>query len=642
MKLAERRSSRHPLARATLALALGFTGIVGQSYALQPALAASAANNSDDELNAACPAATVVTISSVQGSGAASPVVGTSVAIQGRVVGDFQGTAGLGGFYVQDAGDADAATSDGIFVAANTPEVAANDLVQVSGTVSEQFNQTALNPATVTVCDITTPPTIAPTAVDLPTTDLERFEGMLVGFAEQLTVTENFQLGRFGELVLSADGRLFTPTNIVDPTDDPASQFENDQNNKAAVTAAQSANDARRITLDDGSGVQNPGTVPYLSAAGTRRSGDTVSGLTGVLGFGFSAYRVQPTVAPAFVDSNPRPATPPTVGGTLRVASFNVLNYFNTFNQTGGACFPGNLQSDCRGANSQTEFDRQRAKIFAALQSLNADVVGLVEIENDGDGATSAVADLVSGLNAVVGSGTYSYTLDPAGYGPKAGAGVFPGGDDAIKVTFIYKLSRVSPVGPAVASDSAAFTIARAPIAQTFRQSNSGQLFTAVINHFKSKSAGELDDTGSICLTTPTANPSCDQGDGQGYFNSDRVAQAQALLGFISTVATTRGDADVLVLGDLNAYNQEDPIDVLRAGGLTNLIDDGSAYSYVFGAQSGSLDHGLATASLRAQVGGADKWHINADEPLVLDYNLEFKSPATQALNQGTAFRSSD
>ncbi|MBC8163478.1 MAG: ExeM/NucH family extracellular endonuclease [Roseiflexaceae bacterium] len=576
-----------------------------------------------------CPAATLVTIGSVQGTGTASPVGGAAVAVQGRVVGDFQGASALNGFYLQDAGDGDAASSDGIFVFTNTPDVAEGDLVQVSGTVSEQFTLTQLTGATVTTCDIATPPTITPAVIDLPTSDLERFESMSVSFPEQLSVTENFQLGRFGELVLSSDGRLFNPTNIVDPTDDPASENENDENNKAAVTTLQDANNARRILLDDGSGVQNPATVPYLSAQGTRRIGDTVSNLTGVLSFGFSAYRVQPTVAPAFVDSNPRPATPPAVGGTLRVASFNVLNYFNTFDQPGETCFPSNVQDDCRGANSQAEFDRQRAKIFAALQGLNADVVGLIEIENDGDGASSAVADLVSGLNAVAGSGTYSYTLDPAGYGPNAGAGVFPGGDDAIKVAFIYQPSRVTPVGPAVASDSAAFANARAPIAQTFRQNSTGALFTAINNHFKSKS-GTGDDANA------------DQGDGQGNFNADRVAQARALLGFISTITTASGDADVLVLGDLNAYNQEDPIDVLRAGGLTNLIDDGTAYSFVFGAQSGSLDHALASASMVAQVSGAEKWHINADEPLVLDYNLEFKSAAVQALNQGTPFRSSD
>jgi uncharacterized protein len=119
------------------------------------------------------------------------------------------------------------------------------------------------------------------------------------------------------------------------------------------------------------------------------------------------------------------------------------------------------------------------------------------------------------------------------------------------------------------------------------------------------------------------------------------VQQAQALLGFVNQLKTTTGDSDVLVLGDLNAYGEEDPIDVLRNGGLVDelgrFIPD--PYSFVFSGQSGRLDHALTTSSLSAQITGATEWHINADEPRILDYNQEF-NPAN--LFQPNPYRSSD
>lgn len=139
------------------------------------------------------------------------------------------------------------------------------------------------------------------------------------------------------------------------------------------------------------------------------RAGDTLASVTGVIDFGLATnsntgladYRLHPTETPVFVRSNPRSATPPLVGGNVKVASFNVLNYFNGDGLGGG--FPTS-----RGASTAAEFSRQKAKIVAALSALNADVVGLMEIENDGDGSRSAIQDLVSGLNAVLGAGTYA------------------------------------------------------------------------------------------------------------------------------------------------------------------------------------------------------------------------------------------
>ncbi|MCC5669371.1 ExeM/NucH family extracellular endonuclease [Nostoc sp. CHAB 5784] len=557
-------------------------------------------------------------IYTIQGTGDASPFAGNNAfyTTEGVVVGDFQGSTGLNGFYIQDpTGDGNSATSDGIFVfAPSSIDVNVGDVVQVTGKVSESFNQTQID--SLTSLNVVGSGTVAPTVVDLPVatvTSLEPYEGTLVTFPETLTVTENFNLARFGEVVLSAEGRLFNPTNFIDPTDIPSSETENDENNVAAVTVEQNINNSRRILVDDGSNTQNPTTIPYLNANNTLRTGDTTTNLTGVLGYGFNNYRLQPTVTPVFNQTNPRTSAPENVGGNIKVASFNVLNYFNGDGAGGG--FPTS-----RGADSAIEFERQNAKIVSAIAALNADVVGLIEIESDGDNANSAIANLVNSLNGNIGAKVYDYIRDPA-------TGV---GTDEIKTAFIYKPGVVTPVGASLSDTDAIYN--RLPVAQTFILNSNGETFTPVINHFKSKSG-----TGT--------GLDADQGDGQGAFNFTRVQQAEALLGFVNELKVSTGDSDVLVIGDLNAYGQEDPIDVLRNGGLIDEIDRfvDNPYSFVFDGQSGYLDHALATSSLDTQVSGVTEWHINADEPRILDYNLEFKGAgASPDLYTETPYRSSD
>lgn len=571
---------------------------------------------------------TITKIHAIQGSGTAATA--GIYTVEGVVVGAFP-NLNPAGFYLQEEDtdvDGNALTSEGIFVVSST-SVNVGDRVRVSGTVQENgstpsFNQ-AVFTASSTVLAMATgqQATVTPTAVTLPTAavgDLERYEGMLVTFTS-LTVTETFNLGRFGEVVL-ANGRLLQPTNVLDPNDDPAiGTNSSGTSNVTAVTALQNLNNRSRIILDDGSSASNPTTVPYIDAVTkTLRIGSTVSSLTGVLGFAFSAYRIQPTITPVFTYAV-RPSVP-SVGANVNVASFNVLNYFNGDGAGGG--FP-----TARGATTSSEFTRQRDKISTAISQLNADVVGLVEVENDGDGPTSAIADLVNALNAATAPNTYSAVALANTTGSP--------GTDEIKVAFIYKPATVTPSGNAIYFNDAAFNSARPPLAQMFQVNATGGKFTPIINHFKSKGGNGA------------AGADVDQGDGQSQFNATRKAQASALLTFIGQVQTSSADNDVLVLGDLNAYNEEDPIDILRAGGLTKLVT--ATDSYVFDGQTGSLDHALTTASLLAQVTGAAKWNINADEPTALDYNdnvltggepnIELRNDVT-LFNGALPFRSSD
>jgi predicted extracellular nuclease len=559
--------------------------------------------------------AAITPIPAIQGSGALSPRLGQTLLTQG-VVTDRTNN----GFFMQDeTGDGDDATSDGIFVyTGDAPTVNVGERLRLSATVAEYKTGSGSEAQARPVTELTAPSAIdvlasgiavAPTPIVFPELDdgdLERYEGMLVTIDAPLTVSQNYFEGRYGQLTLSADGRLVKPTNAF-----PA--------NSAAAIALAADNARRRILLDDGSSVQNPDPTPYIGADNTLRAGDTVMGATGVIDYGLatsspsgiSDYKIQPTVAPVIRRDNPRTAAPASVGGNLKVASFNVLNYFTTFTdgntaaaQTGQACTLGGSvsASNCRGADNLVEFNRQRDKIVNAIKAIDADVVGLMEIQNNGN---VALQNLVDGLNAAAGAGTYAALALPDG----------GTGSDAIRVAMLYKPAVVTPLGNPVSDTDPVHN--RPPLAQTFASVN-GERFSVVVNHFKSKGS------------CPASGADADQGDGQGCWNALRVQQAQALLGFIAARSAVVGDSDVIVIGDLNAYAHEDPVLALENGGLTDEVarHDSADYSYVFDGEAGYIDHALTTASLSGQIAGSTHWHINADEPSVIDYNTEFKQPA--------------
>ena len=563
----------------------------------------------------------------IQGSGLKTPLPAQSVVTtRGVVVGDYEGAAPtLRGFYLQDLkGDGDLATSDAVFVFnANNDDVALGDVVSVTGTAEEFQDQTQLsNVSSVVVCG--SGASVDPVNVTLPvesTTSLERYEGMLVRFPQKLYVTEHFQLGRFGQVVMSAGGRLPQPTSIAPPG--------------GPALAVQSANNLNRIIVDDALNNQNADPILFgrlgnpLSAGNTLRGGDAATGIVGVLTYTWAgnaasgnAYRVRPVNAlggavPAFAAENARPGAPTPVGGTLKVAAANLLNYFNTFGTSSCSFGVGGGSTECRGASNAAEFDRQWPKTVAALTTLDADVLGVNEIENDGYGPQSAIADLVQKLNAATAPGTYAFIDVDAATGQTNALGT-----DAIKVGLIYKPARVTPVGTTTALNSTAFVNGgegsprnRATVAQAFEQP-SGARFVVTPNHLKSK--------GSPC-TAP------DAGDGQGNCNLVREEAAKQLASWLASDPTGTGDPDVLIVGDLNSYAKEDPVTALVEAGYENLIASKlgpNAYSYAFDGQWGYLDHALASSSLAWQVSGVGEWHINADEPSVLDYLEDFKSNA--------------
>jgi len=585
---------------------------------------------------AACGDPGVTPIHDVQGNGASSPISGNTVTIEGIIVGDFQDFTAdppneLNGYVIQEEDgdiDADPNTSEGILVfegANPSVDYAVGDKLRLTGTVTE-FGDVAggqlteiTSPTGIIVCSTgNTLPTAA--TIDLPVaslSDYEAVESMLVTFSDELTVTEVFTLGRYGEILLSAGGRLWNPTHAAAPG--------------APAQAVRDANILRSIVLDDGLTNQNPDPLIYpapggLSASNTLRGGDTTTALTGVMHFLDTTedYRIQPTGTVTWVHANPRPADAPDVGGSLRVTAQNTLNFFTTLTTAGNVCGPLSNQ-ECRGANSSTEFTRQRDKLLNALVEMNADVFGLVELENNAsadpanDANDPVLESIVNGLNGILGAGTYDF-IDTGTIG-----------GDAIKVGLIYKPATVSPVGDYAILDSSVDpnfidTRNRPVLAQTFEEIASGETFTVAVAHLKSK--------GSACGTGDDV-PDVEGGN----CNGTRTDAAQAIVDWFATDPTGSGDTDFLLVGDLNSYAMEDPIQVLLGAGYADLADDFNAepYSYVFDGEWGYLDYAIASPSLAAQVNDAKEWHINSDEPIVLDYNTEFKSAG-----QISSFYSSD
>lgn len=610
-------------------------------------------------------------IGQIQGSGLTAALFGSQT-VQGVVVGDFEfpgsGATGdyLRGFFMQNVAGADDGndeTSDAIFVFnGSNDSVSLGQLVQVTGTVSEfgffsaGGSLTELTPSNLEICG--TSGTISAVSVALPQpspTALERYEGMLVSFQQPLYVTEHFQLGRFGQVTLSGAARLPQPTNIALPG--------------APALAQQAANDSNQILLDDDTQVQNPDPIKFgrngspLSASNTLRGGDWVLGLTGVLtetdattASNVTAatdpvrYRVRPVgslngAVPNFQSANARPGVPPEVAGSLKVAGFNLLNYFNTFGTTSCTYGLGGAVAECRGADNASEFARQAQKTVAAALGTGADVLVVSELENDGYGATSAIADLTNKLNAAA-PGVWAFIDVDARTGQTNALGV-----DAIKVAMLYKPARVTPIGQTAVANTGAFGLytvsggspiqrSRPALAQAFRETTGARGQVVIVgNHLKSKGSGCEDNLSPV-------GPDPDVGDGQGNCNLTRKAAATQLANWLAGNPTATGEARVLILGDMNAYAKEDPIAALQSAGYTDLIASKlgpAGYSYVFGGQWGYLDHALGSPSLLDQVVDVAEWHINADEPNVLDYNTDFKSTGQiSSLYAADVYRASD
>ena len=614
-------------------------------------------------------------IAEIQGTGDASPFDGQNVITSGVVTASYP-TGGLNGFYLQTPGADTPDASDGIFVYGGASGFAAypavGDSVEVAGEVDEFFTTTQLLASSVTpVASLGTviPKTVVPgtdcalpgtgclTGADLNTAR-EVVEGELFQPTAPWTLTDVYDGGPYysngsnssanrGEMGVAAnsDVPLVSPTEVID-----AQQT-------AAVTARKNYNDAHRIILDDAASLtfstsqNDEQPFPWLTPTHSMRVGAGITFTKPVVfTYGFNAWRIQPQAqvvgAPtgALEIEQTRPAAPEEVGGDLKLATFNVLNFFPTtgeeFVASGlGSCTyftdrDGNrvTNNQCnpngpRGAANEENLARQRAKIVAAINTVGADIVSLEELENSvqfGKNRDFAIGELVKALNADAGAGTWAFVPSASNLPPLSE-------QDVIRNGFIYKPANAALVGESiVVSDQStgteAFADAREPVAQAFKKVGSADAsaFGVIVNHFKSKGSG-----------TPDPN-------GQGNANDRRILQAHALVDFAKDFQSQRGISRMFLAGDFNAYTEEDPIQILKAAGYTTLesTSNPAEESYNFDGQIGSLDHVLANSAAEADVNAVDIWDINSYESVYYEYS-RFNTNVTN-LYAPNPYRSSD
>lgn len=548
--------------------------------------------------------------------------------VRGVMTADYRYANGFSGFYVQTPDTkARANVSNAIFVyIPNSSAVKGGqvgDEVILRGRLTTYQNQLQLDQLQqdIQACNSNMTNQVQPISLELPFASLtggsthspQRYQGMLVKLPQTLTVSENYNYGRYGELSLSL-GRLYIPTNLY-----PALSPE--------AKALAQKNLLSKIIFDDGYNNQNrtPWLPTNFSAANTLRSGYQLKNAEGILEYRFNGWRVQPVLGrnqpEVITQTNPRQSVITKNANHIRVASFNVLNYDN-----GTTGFPTE-----RGATTQAEFDKQHRKIVSALKAIDADVYGLMEIANNGYGPNSAIAHLTSALGS-----DWKYVV-PENLDRLGG--------DAIAVAIIYNSKRVRPLNKPVVLDLGDKN--RTTLAQSFQAVRGNKTFTVIPNHLKSKSCSGVDANST----------DADQKDGQGCWNPTRVKAVDQIVQWLAKNPTQVPKQNALLVGDMNSYAKEEPILSFEKANYKVLLNDTKvgqgtqAYSYVFGVASdangnggaGNLDHAIADASLYPKVVRTFAWHINADEPTALDYNEEYKTDEQKTLFYGEdAYRSSD
>ncbi|MCL1079003.1 ExeM/NucH family extracellular endonuclease [Parashewanella spongiae] len=596
------------------------------------------------------------------------------------------------GFYLQDIElDGDSSTSDGIFVNMKTTAPAAiqpGAEVCVTAKVREFYNQTQLElSADTTKFEIINAEGAVPAATPFVVNDgetldhaLERYEGMKVVLdaGSKMKITRSFSYdfdARRNNMLASYNAPLVKATQLFMAGTDEA-------------VAREAANRKNELYLESDFRAPN-GVLPYMSdfnaETGYIRIGDQVTNLEGMVGYSFGHYRLivgadENITVGDFIRNDDRTDVPAIASeGDLRIASFNVLNYFN--DSVGG---DASASGQNRGAENQFEFRLQREKIVNAIVSMNSDIVGLMEIENNGFGEKSAIQDLVNALNAEL-SDEDAYSFVTINTADMHNEKFF--GSDAIMVGLLYRAAKVTPAGDAlvietpeqhaaagvatrgegddVESSPAYDKIQRHSLAQTFTVE--GGKLTVVVNHLKSKGSACLEDW--LAFESERSDP--EPADLQGHCNSFRVSAADAIGQALESV-----DGDVLIIGDLNAYGKEDPLQVLtdynplthegkviktaahttlggeafdqqqrivtESYGYVNLntkLHGADTFGYSFNGELGNLDHALANASLTDKVVAIEDWHINAVESNLFEYESGFTGKLVKSDN---VFSSSD
>ncbi|ROR73956.1 ExeM/NucH family extracellular endonuclease [Bogoriella caseilytica] len=568
------------------------------------------------------------------------------------------------GFYLQTPGACGAESFSGeypevpcaIFVHMGTSwdgaEVDIDDYVEVTAIVSSwretgasESAQLQLVSASIEQLDGDAQP-VVPVTYDgfVAVEDRPYLLGMLIEPAGEWTVTDNYSLlhgnpDSIGGWVGIVDGE--EPLRIPNTVYAPAS---------AERAALAQENAERLIWLDHGGrnrwssfAFDRHMPLPYLNTEQHVRIGAEVDFTAPViLEYRYDSWRFQPT---AFLPGNPElePATfsdtrdenaaPPARAGDLRLAGFNVLNYFPNLGEDEPGCgyhedrFGDPTTADwcdVRGAYSQQHFETQQARIIETIVAMDADVVALQEMENSAQlnhvdfSRDYAHEVLIEALNEVEGEGTWDFvSVDE-----------FPESEDVIRNGYIYKPAVVEPVDSVILFEggvehlgeladltiegqtlSEVYSNAREPMAAVFQpvDGDEDDRFITIVNHLKSKGGSGTGDN--------------EEQYGEGAFNGDRTRQAMGMLAFANELEDYYGTDRIYLMGDFNSYELEDPLVVLEDGGYVNLSAQTGQWSYAFSSEVGSLDHVFATEAAASTVVQTDIWSTNAAESIALEYS---------------------
>jgi predicted extracellular nuclease len=424
--------------------------------------------------------------------------------------------------------------------------------------------------------------TLPLTEVKLPLSASEResLEGLCIRIKGPLVATDVYQFGQ-GNFTLSGNGLQFIPTEVMMPGPETASLLESNRAYALPVHMPASMAD------------------PSLLVSGT-----LVDQITGIVAHDGRGIRV----SLRSISSNSNVSfTPPraVTEDSLRIVGMNLHNYFNGDGRSLGFPTP-------RGAETQKDFLHQRGRIGAAIKALNSDVIAVMELENDGFGADSATQDFIQLAN----NATDSHWAATRPAGGNTGA-------DQITVGMFYRTDRLAAIGPAQTLTGAEFKRSRQPQAQLFQQLPDGGKILIVVNHLKSK--GSCPDSGE----------NADQKDGQGCWNPMRKASAEKMTAWAKDLASSSETENILILGDMNAYRYEDPIEAIQEAGFTELVEEKPGkqqsgnekqqhhHSFVYYGQHGTLDYAFSSTALLGKVQQAFIWNVNASFPA----NMELPQP---------------
>lgn len=409
--------------------------------------------------------------------------------------------------------------------------------------------------------------------------DWETYVSKHVIITSPLVIIDTTALESKAFLTVAFDRRLWEPSEIAKPGSEMYLAIQRDNEHRKLILQLKNDNLSKKNTFSKLFKIEN------------LRLGTTLHRVEGIISHSAKGQYILRTSALQYDQTaNTRPNVPATTGN-IRIASINLQNFFNGDGQ--GYGFPTS-----RGAVSQKQFEIQLAKLVDGLAQTKADILVVMEMENDGYGPLSSIAQLTDALNQRNAS-NFPWKFVRLPQGP---------GNDATRVGILYCNRIISTIGDAVTLPDNSLSTGRYPLAQSFR-STSGIVFTVIAIHLKSKSCKHVGRRYYDRLNTPT----------YGCWNTERVKAAQKIHYWIHTDPTKSGSLKTLLIGDFNSYTQEDPMQWLRNhdwfdASHLNKNNSMPDYGYVYHGLIGNLDHVLVTPRVAPSVRNLWRWHINADE----------------------------